>query len=243
MDTAFDWIALNLFRFSRASYSDSELHPSTAKPFEPTGPFVISICIFAVGLLFWFTIVFAYLPLNLVESREFWLGRLSGGWTLFEAYVLVCLLLGYWILFFLIRHWVRSEMPSLPVLLLYFMSAVVVGRIGYSLYIMRTTVLDDQLFLWMQEKQDVRRGRYYFGRVRNESPESCESVPEPCVLVELEDGNLVLATLGPRLNDPKTEIVIVDSMVGEKTGAHYHYQVDYYIEGDTEYRWRDLTRQ
>jgi len=204
---------------------------------------VISICVFAIGLLFWFTVVFAYVPLTLVESREFWLGRMPGGWTLFEAYVFVSLLLGYWILFFLIRHWVKSEMPSLPVFLLYLMSAIVVGRVGYSLYVMRTTVLNDQLFSWMQEMQDVQRGRYYIGRVRNESPEGCESAPDPCVLVELEDGRFVLATLGPRLNQPKTEIVIVDSMVGEKTREHYYYQVDYYIEGDTEYRWRDLTRQ
>lgn len=234
---------MNLFRFSRSSFSDAKLHPSAASPFDPTGPVVISICVFAIGLLFWFTVVFAYVPLTLVESREFWLGRMSGGWTLFEAYVFVCVLLGYWILFFLIRHWIRSEIPSLPVLLLYLLSAVVVGRIGYSLYVMRTTVLDDQLFAWMQELQDVQKGRYYFGRVRNESPDSCESVPEPCVLVELEDGNLVLAKLGPHLNQPKTEIVIVDSMVGERTREHYYYQVDYYIDGDTEYRWRHLTRQ
>ena len=241
--TAFDLKALNLFRFSRASYSQKELHPSAASPFDPVGPVVISICVFAIGLLFWITVVFAYVPLTLVDSREFWLGRLSGGWTLFEAYVFVCLLLGYWILFFLIRHWIKSEMPSLPVILLYFMSAVVIGRVGYSLYVMRTTVLNDQLFSWMQENQDVQRGRYYFGRVRNESPESCESVPEPCVLVELEDGRFVLAALGPRLDQPKTEIVIVDSMVGERTREHYYYQVDYYFDGDTEYRWHQLTGQ
>ena len=179
----------------------------------------------------------------MAESREFWLGRLSGGWNLFEAYVFVWLLLGYWILFFLIRHWVRSEMPPLPVLLLYLFSAVVVGRVGYNLYVMRTTVLNDQLFHWMHEMQDVQRGRFYYGRVRNASPESCESVPEPCVIVELEDGRLVLATLRPGLNEPKTDIVIVDSMVGEKTREHYYYQVDYYIDGDTEYRWSELTRQ
>ena len=108
---------------------------------------------------------------------------------------------------------------------------------------MRTTVLNDQLFHWMQEMQDVKGGRYSLGRVRNESPESCESVPEPCVFVELEDGRFVLATLGPFLNQPKTEIVILTNMVGEKTGEHIYHQVDYYIDGDTELRWPSITRQ
>ena len=178
---------MNLFRVSRTSYSAAKLNPPAVGQFDPAGPIVISICVFTIGLLFWFTVVFSYVTLYAVDSREFWLGRVPGGWTLFEAYVFVCLLLGYWILFFLIRHWIRSEVPSLPLFLLYLMSAIVVGRVGYSLYVMRTTVLNDGLFSWTQEMQDVQRGRYYFGRVRNETPGSCESTPEPCVLVELED--------------------------------------------------------
>jgi hypothetical protein len=168
---------------------------------------------------------------------------MPGGWSLFEAYAVVCVLLGYWILFFIIRHWIISEAPSLPVLALYILSAIVVGRVGYSLYVMRTTVLDDQLFLSMRENQDVQAGRYFYGRVRNESPESCQSTPEPCVLVELEDGSHVLATVGLHLDQPKTDIVIVESMVGDKTYEHFFYQLSYYIEGDTEYRWSQLTRE
>ena len=146
-------------------------------------------------------------------------------------------------MFFLVRHWIVSEAPSLPVLALYVLSTIVVGRVGYSLYIMRTTVLDDQLLLSMRENQGVQAGRYFYGRVRNESPESCESNPDPCVLVELEDGRYILATVGSHLSQPKTDIVIVESMFGDKTYEHFYYQLSSYIEGDTEYRWSQLTRE
>ena len=209
--------------------------------FAPGGVFIVSICIFVVGILFWFTVVYAYVPLTLADSRKFWLGRLPGGWTLFEAYVFVCLLLGYWLLFSAIGCWVRFEMPSLPVFFLYLLSAVVLGQISHSLYVMRTTALNDQLFSWMQHMQDVRPGPNYVGRVRNKAPENCGPTPEPCVLVELTDGRLVVATMSSRLNYPETEIVIVDDMIGEKTHEHYYYQVDYYIQGDTEFRWRRQT--
>ena len=234
---------MNLFRISRSSYSAKKLRPSAARSFDPSGPIVISVCVFAIGLLFWLTVVFAYVPLTIVESREFWLGQMPGGLSLFETYVVVCSLLGYWILFFIIRHWIVSDAPSLPVLALYILSAIVVGRVGYSLYVMRTTVLDDQLFLSMRENQDVQAGRNYYGRVRNESPERCEPTPQPCVLVELEDGRYVLATVETPTNQPKTEIVVVESMVGNKTYEHFYYQLSYYIEGDTEYRWSQLTRE
>ena len=95
----------------------------------------------------------------------------------------------------------------------------------------------------MRENQGIQTGQFFYGRVRNESPESCESTPEPCVLVELEDGSYVLATVGLHLNQPRTEIVFVESMVGDKTYEHFFYQLSYYIDGDTEYRWSQLTRE
>lgn len=234
--------AVNILRAGRLSYSDSDLAQGAGRPLQPIGPAVVTICVFSVGLLYWFTVVFAFLPLNLAEAREFWLGRVSGWPTLFEAFVLTVLMLGWWVFIRILSVWLQPSTFCLASMVLYAANLTIIGVLGYNLHNMRTTVLNDQLYVRQQESELTKPGTYYLGRIRDLSPAACESTPAPCVLVELEHGATVLAHDPGSLNYPATEIVVTKSVLGYRTGNLRYYELNYYIEGDTEMIWRSITR-
>ena len=151
-------------------------------------------------------------------------------------------LLGWWVFFRVISTGLQPNPFSAPLATLYIANLTVICVMGYTLHNMRTTVLNDQLYMWMQDSELTKTGSYYLGRIRDWSPESCGDTPEPCVLVELENGEKVLASDPGSLNVPATEIVVVDSILGRQTGNLRYYQLDYYIQGDAELNWRNITR-
>ena len=232
---------MNLFRAGRLSYSNRPLTRGAGHPWKPIDSLAITICVFSIGLLFWFTVVFGFVPLNLAEAREFWLGRAAGGLTLFEAFVVTTVLLGWWVFFRILSVWLLPGTFSLPSMVLYVANLTVIGVVGYNLHNMRTTVLNDQLYARMQESDLTKRGRYLLGRIRNWSPDACGRSPEPCVLVELENGELVLAHDPGTVEQLSTEIVFVDSILGRQTGVLRYYELSYYIEGDVELRWAGIS--
>ena len=229
---------LRVFRIRKTS-SWGNMNPDD--PVGSVGPTVISVLILTIGFLFWFTVVFTFVPFTLDLSRELWLGREPGGLSLLEAYSIVCLLLGYWLFFDLFRFWWNGLSLSFSAGVAYLACVVVLAAIGRNLYVMNTTLLDNSWYEWVSETEESALwGSYYLGRISESHPKECGDAPRPCIAVELTNGRFVKAFFPEKLVKEPFEIVAVALVSGEITKKPRYYEVVAYIPGDTEMRWGQI---
>lgn len=168
--------------------------------------------------------------------REFWLGR-NFGLSLFEAFSIVCVLLTYLAFFDAARHWWGPNRISAHIAISYLTCFVVLAAIGRDLYVMRTSILSNAWFEYISEHESLRNGSGDPALILDTSPTDCESVPTPCVFLELPTGKKTMAHVPESVGINPTEIAWVTMRVGSKTGDPYYYQVTDYIPGDARYRW------
>jgi len=212
-------------------------------PDDPVGPTAISVMILTFGFLFWFTVVFTFVPFTLGPTREIWLGREPGGLSLFESYSIVCLLLGYWLFFDLFRFWWNGVSLSFSAGMAYLACVVVLAAIGRNLYAMNATLLDNSWYEWVSETEESTLwGPYILGRIAEPHPKECGNVPRPCMAIEFTDGRLAKAFLPERLVRESFEIVVVALVSGKITKKPRYYEVVAYLPGDTEMRWSQLRK-
>ena len=204
-------------------------------------PFVLATLIITIGLICWFVTVYSSIPFGLAYMREIWLGR-DFGLSLFEAFLIVCLLLVYLLFFDAIRYgWLSGRLP-VHLAVAYLACFVVLGAMGRDLYVMRTSILGDVWYAFVSEHEALRNGHGNPALVLDNNPTSCGGVPAPCLLVQFATGQEVTAHLPNDIGSVPTEIAWVTLRLGTKTGDPYYYQVGDFIPGDTKYRWNDIKR-
>lgn len=124
---------------------------------------------------------------------------------------------------------------------MYIMCMNVPLAVGYDLYKMRESVLDDEWFAWALETEGLEDRLTFVARILDLPPGNCTGrTPSPCVTIELEDGWVVLAHLPAIPAEPTTNVVVVDLMVGAKTGMPAYFEVWDYVPGDPEMTWNSV---
>ena len=202
----------------------------------------LTVLILVLGFLYWFIVVLSAIAFGMSDMRKFWLSSESGALPLYDSFVFVVLLIGYALFFCIFRHALFRRPLSISAGTAYIGCIVVLAAIGRDLWVMRNTVLNDALYAWALESEEpIERGNIYLGRVLDVNLEKCVEAPSPCTSVELETGEVVVATMAGTDASSPFEIGEVVSIRGGTTGDFKYYKIYPYPVSHARMFWGALT--
>ena len=230
------------------------------------GPIAIAIVNLHFGLLLWIVDAFLIVADDLPGVRAAWSQDIFFGMSAYACCAFIVVALFCITLFSAIvdgRERTIIDYRTIG----YGANVVFLAAIGWVLYALQTSLLDDEWFAQAVRNESLEPRGFWVGRIISVSSERCRAEAVICLLVELESGDVAPAELldlsdrypiettlrrqnsdGNWVSEPviieepePSAVVYVEEMVGPFSGVTY-YQASYVDHPDPETLWRSVTR-